>query len=60
MKNLLNQLNGKKSYLIGLVTVLYGLVVKGLGEQDWDQAQILISGGLGLMAVKHAITKVEK
>lgn len=45
-------LQGKKSYLIGAATFVYGLLGFLLGEMDINQAAQFVLGGAGLAALR--------
>jgi hypothetical protein len=52
-------LNGKKSYLVSAVSLLYGLVYYGWGNNNWKMAMPYIFGGAFGGAIRAAIAKVE-
>lgn len=56
MKNLLS---GKKTYLVSVACVLYGVVIYGLDDKDWQGCLKFILAGAGGASVRAAIAKVE-
>ena len=52
-------LKGKKSYLIGLAVVGYGLYQHFFGEKvGWDATMEWIFSGAGLMTIRAALAKI--
>lgn len=51
---------GKKTYVVAILTVLYGVSGMLLGYLDGQEALMLIGGTLGLTTIGHKIDKVSK
>jgi len=47
-------LEGKKSYLISFVAILYAVVIVGWQQNQWSEAGQLVLGALGLSALRNA------
>lgn len=58
MKNIINFLDGKKSYIVAAVTFLYAVVIVGWQQNNWSAAFDLILGSGGLASIRAAINKV--
>lgn len=56
MKNLLI---GKKTYLIALVSIVYGIVAYGVQDHNWYGAAKFILAGSGAASLRAAIAGVE-
>ncbi len=56
-KTLWDPLKGYKTYIIGAVTFLHGLVITGWQNNDWTNAQVEIELGLGLLGLRNALPK---
>lgn len=50
-------LNGKKTYVLAALTVLYGISGLLIGELQTQEAMMIIAGGLGLTTLGHKIDK---
>lgn len=50
-------LNGKKTYIVAIVTVIYAVSGILLGEMETTYALTLIAGALGLTSIGHKIDK---
>lgn len=59
LKYLFGLLSGKKTYIVAIVTVLYAIVVVGIGQNDWSGAVALILGASGLGALRHGVGKAQ-
>lgn len=57
LKQLGNELSGKKAYLLGLLAVAYGLIGYYLGYSDVAQAQEAVWAGLTAIALRAGIAK---
>ena len=53
------RLNGNKTYVVGVLTVVFGLLGLVLGEFDWLQGGGFISGGLAMLGFRSALKKME-
>ncbi|QDU03124.1 hypothetical protein V6x_28360 [Gimesia chilikensis] len=51
-------LNGKKTYVVAALTVIYAVSGMLLGFMDFDASMTLIAGALGLSTVGHKIDKI--
>lgn len=49
-------LSGKKTYIVGGLMVLYGLIVQGLFQEAWESAGQTILAGLGLMGLRAGVS----
>lgn len=49
---------GWKTYLAAILSILYGIGFCGIYSGDWSQAVTYILGGLTLIGIRSAITKV--
>ena len=58
VKQLIQWLEGKKTYIIAVVMVVYNVVIIGWAQKNWSQAWEGIFGGSGLATVRAAISKV--
>lgn len=50
-------LNGKKTYVVSIVTVIYAVCGILLGAMEVNDAMMLIAGALGLSTIGHKIDK---
>lgn len=51
MKNIYNLINGKKTYIIGLLMISLGLL-----QENGD----LVIQGFGILFLRHGVAKIEK
>lgn len=51
-------LNGKKTYVVAALTVLYAVCGILLGEMPTQEALLMIGGALGLTTIGHKIDKI--
>ena len=58
MVKLWQMLDGKKSYLVALMAVGYGVYMGYTGEMPWPEVVDYVLGGGALVAVKSALNKV--
>ena len=56
---MLERIDGKKTYIVGGLTVLWGILGLALGQMDYGQAVPIILAGLGVFGFRSAIGKVE-
>lgn len=49
-------LNGKKTYLIAVLIIIYAVAFRGLGANDWNTALGMISTALIGMSLRDAIS----
>ena len=54
-----NRLDGKKVYIVGVVTILYAVVVVGWQQNDWQQTSQIILAALTAMGFRSAMKKLE-
>ncbi len=59
IQKVLTAINGKKTYIVAGVTVLYALLVVGWGQNDWHTALPLLLSGGGLGSLRSALAKVQ-
>lgn len=50
-------LNGKKTYVVAIVTVIYAVCGILLGDMPTNEAMMLIAGALGITTIGHKIDK---
>ena len=50
--------NGKKTYIVSALVVVYAVSGMLLGNMDFEQAMTLIAGAFGLSTVGHKIDKI--
>lgn len=53
--NIISSINGKKTYIIGAVTILYAVTAYILGKVDGNAAVQLIDTSLLAMGIRHGI-----
>lgn len=53
-------LQGKKTYIIGTLNVLYGVLGMALGHLDQATAIQLILNGLGIAALRNGVARAIK
>ena len=58
MGKLWDMLEGKKSYLVALMAVGYGVYMGWTGAMPWPEVVDYVLGGSALVAVKSALNKV--
>jgi len=59
MTKILEILKGKKSYLVGLAVIGYGIYLHFFGDQmSWPEVVDYIFGGAGFMTIRAALAKV--
>lgn len=51
-------LNGKKTYIVATVTVIYAVCGILLGDMPTQEALVMIGGALGLTTIGHKIDKI--
>lgn len=51
-------INGYKTYLVAVVTIIYAVVGVGISQNDWGSAVNMILGATGLGALRHGVSKV--
>ncbi|QDV20652.1 hypothetical protein Pan153_53280 [Gimesia panareensis] len=51
-------LNGKKTYVVAAVTVIYAVCGMLLGEMPTQESLLMIGGALGLTTIGHKINKI--
>jgi hypothetical protein len=51
-------LNGKKTYVVATLTVVYAVCGILLGEMPTQEALLMIGGALGLTTIGHKIDKI--
>lgn len=49
--------DGYKTYIVAVTTILYAVGYYGVGQNDWGTAVTLILGGSGLGALRHGLEK---
>lgn len=52
----MNILEGKKTYIVALVSIVYAAAGAFLGYHDWQYAIMVILGALGLAGLRHGVT----
>ena len=52
------QIDGKKSYLVGLAMIAYGAIGLATAWIDQETGSLLIGNGAGIMGLRHAISKL--
>jgi len=50
--------SGWKTYLAGVLSILYGVGFEGIYTGDWNKAVTYILAGLALFGIRSALTKV--
>ncbi len=50
-------LSGKKTYIVGVLMILYGGTMMFLGQMEQAEAITLVMEGFGLMAIRAGISK---
>lgn len=53
-----NKIDGYKTYLVAIVSVIYAIVGLGFGHNDWTSAVTMILGSSGLGTLRHGVSKV--
>lgn len=56
----MNFLRGKKTYIIGALNVLYGVLGLALGHLDQGTAIQFVLNGLGIAALRNGVERVGK
>ena len=56
---MLERLNGNKTYTVGVLTILFGVLGLVLGEFDLVQAGGFVSAGLAMLGFRSALKKRE-
>ena len=51
-------MQGWKTYLAAVLSILYGVGFEGIYNSDWQAAITYILAGLSLIGIRSAITKV--
>ena len=49
--------NGYKTYIVSVTTILYAVISVGFGQHDWGSAVTMILGASGLGALRHGVAK---
>ena len=52
-------INGKKTYIVGLALVAYALLGICLGQLDMEAAGVLVFNAFGILGIRHAVAKLE-
>lgn len=58
MKKIVNELQGKKTYIVAAALVVYAVAGVYTGQLTQDAAITLVLNGLGLSALRAGISKV--
>jgi len=59
MTKVLELLKGKKSYVVGVATIGYGIYLHFFGDHlPWEEVVDYIFGGAGFMTIRAALDKV--
>ena len=53
-------LTGKKTYIVGIVTIIYAIAVTGWQGGDWQAAFTMILAALGGMGLRAGVSKAVK
>lgn len=59
MSNIIGALDGKKTYIVAGLTILYAIVGLLIGQLQVSQAIELILAGLGGIGIRSAISKLQ-
>lgn len=59
MSNIIGTLDGKKTYIVAGLTILYAIVGLLIGQLQVSQAIELILAGLGGIGIRSAISKLQ-
>jgi hypothetical protein len=51
--------NGKMTYLVALIIIIYAIVARGYGANDWNTASILIAVAIVGVSLKMELHKEE-
>ena len=54
---LLQRVDGKKTYIVGGLTILYGVIGLFIEQIGWDEALNLILAGLAMLGFRSALNK---
>lgn len=57
MTNIIGWFDGKKTYILGALTVIYGVLGLSLGHLDQNQAVQFILTGLGMISLRVGVKK---
>lgn len=49
-------MNGKKTYLVGILTIVFAGLGIGLGKMTWEAGSAMISTALLAMGLRHGIS----
>lgn len=52
-------LPGKKTYIVGITTILYGAIVQGWYLGNWEAAGQTILVGLGIMGLRKGVASLK-
>ena len=59
LEKILGFLKGKKSYVVGLAVIMYGLYQHFWGDQlSWTETVDYIFGGAGFITIRAALAKI--
>jgi len=53
-----DKLNGKKTYIVAVLTIIYAVTGAAIGKIDWNTAVGIILAALGMSGLRHGISKV--
>ena len=56
---MLEKVDGNKTYIVGGLTILWGILGLILGQMDMDQAIPVVLAGLGVFGFRSAMTKMK-
>lgn len=56
---MLERVDGKKTYMVGGLTILWGILGLFLGQIEYGQAIPVILAGLGVFGFRSAISKLK-
>ena len=57
-KQIFEKLDGYKTYLVGTATIIFGISGLIIGKIDANQAMELVFVGLGMMGLRHGLSKL--
>ncbi len=61
LKTFVAAIDGKKTYIVAVVSALYALLVLGWGQSNWNGALQVVIGFSGtLTGLRSALAKIEK
>lgn len=58
-RNFWDFINGRKTYIVGCAMIAWAFIGLWGGAHDQEAARLMILNGLGIMGIRHGISKLQ-